>query len=219
MTRSDMSRVPSLAPRRAGPTSTRRQRGAALLFALVVLVILMASGVAVVRSMNASLTGAGNLAFRRDLINQAEQAVAKVVEAEFPKGADATGAAIKALNYSPSPLPANSHGIPEALLSDTKFALVGNTANDLTGMTSDVEIRYVVERLCKDGTQTAEAQGASGCVRPQSGPSGGTAHLGQSGGGGGLSEQIQPIYRVSVRVTGPRNTRVFLQSTFTKPEE
>jgi Tfp pilus assembly protein PilX len=63
------------------PKSLRpaRQRGVVLLFCLIVLVILLAGGVAVVRSMNTSLTSAGNLAFRRDLVNQGERAVSAVL--------------------------------------------------------------------------------------------------------------------------------------------
>lgn len=195
------------------PHARRRERGAALLLALVVLVILMASGVAVMRSMNSSLTGAGNLAFRRDLVNQAEQAVAKVVKVSYPV------AASKDNNYSTVPLAANAQGIPLALLDDTKFAAVGKTTNDLTGATSDVKIRYVVERMCINDTQTADLQGKEGCATPLSNPAGGSAQLRPGGGGGGgLAYVTEPIYRVSARVLGPRNTRVFIQSTFTKPE-
>lgn len=189
----------------------RHQKGAALLLALVVLVILLASGVAVMRSMNSSLTGAGNLAFRRDLVNQAELAIATVVKASYP------AIATTDKNYSTVPLAANAQGIPLALLDDAKFAAVGKTANDLTGATNDVKIRYVVERLCVNDTQSAELQGKEGCATPLNNPAGGSAQL-RPGGGTGLTYVTEPIYRVSARVLGPRNTRVFIQSTFTKPE-
>ena len=61
--------------------SPSRQRGVVLLFCLVILVILLAGGVAVVRSMNSSMFSAGNLAFKRDLLNQGEQAVSQVLRA------------------------------------------------------------------------------------------------------------------------------------------
>ncbi|MET3379023.1 hypothetical protein [Variovorax paradoxus] len=189
----------------------RNERGAALLLALVVLVVLLASGVAVMRSMNSSLAGAGNLAFRRDLVNQAEQAIAKAVKVSYPASAS------KDNNYSTVPLAANAQGIPLALLDDTQFAAVGKTTNDLTGATNDVKIRYVVERLCINDTQTAELQGKEGCATPLSNPAGGSAQL-RPGGSTGLAYVTEPIYRVSARVLGPRNTRVFIQSTFTKPE-
>ena len=61
---------------KASPNS---ERGVALVLALVVLLVLILGGLAVMRSMNTALTTSGNLAFRRDLVNQAEQAVAKAV--------------------------------------------------------------------------------------------------------------------------------------------
>jgi type IV pilus assembly protein PilX len=52
-----------------------RQRGVVLIFTLIILLILTIGAVALMRSMNTSLFSAGNLAFRRDLVNQGEQAV------------------------------------------------------------------------------------------------------------------------------------------------
>lgn len=193
-----------------------RQRGAVLLFTLIVLVILLAGGVAVMRSMNTSLFSAGNLAFKRDLMNQGEQAVSTVMTA-FKTGAlstDATTSNLKSANYSATPLATNAKGIPLALLNDGAFAAVGTTVNDLTGATPDVTIRYVVDQMC-DGTPAALAGQSTGCVT-----------LGSSSGTTGGSSQAmgnQPpsssslLYRLSVRITGPRNTQVFIQTSFTKP--
>ena len=101
--------------------------------------------------MHTSLFSAGNMSFRRDLVNQGEQAVSNVMTA-FKTGAFATSAATQAdnaaLNYSSTALATNAQGVPNALLNQTAFNAVGLAANDITGATPEVKIRYVIDRLC-----------------------------------------------------------------------
>ncbi|SEF34057.1 hypothetical protein ABL840_32205 [Variovorax sp. NFACC27] len=210
--------VPFRAPR------GRRQRGIVLLFCLIVLVILLVGGVAVMRSTHTSLASAGNLAFRRDLASQGEQAASNVLTA-FKSGALKTAtlsaASIPSANYSAVELTANDQGIPLVLLSNssspngTDFtgATFSPTASDLTGATSDVTIRYVIDRLCRAaGTATT-----STCVYSPSSSNvtGGSSQLPASQR---PASTISPVYRLSVRVTGVRSTQVFLQTSFTRPE-
>lgn len=194
-----------------------RQRGVVLLFSLIILVILLAGAVAVIRSMNSSQFSAGNLAFKRDLMNQGEAAVSTVLvslQSGLLSAAGATASNVPAANYSATPLTTNAQGIPNALLSDTTFATMGVASNDITGATPDVKIRYVIDRLC-DGSAAALALQSTGCVFPVSN----NAVLGGSSQGMGKRAPLPValLYRVSVRVTGPRNTQVFIQSTCSKP--
>ncbi|SEM46040.1 Tfp pilus assembly protein PilX [Variovorax sp. YR750] len=188
----------------------KRERGVVLLFCLIVLVILLAGGVAVVRSMHTSLTSAGNLAFRRDLVNQGERAVSAVLTKFATGGTLATATAdVPAENFKASRLDTNAQGMPTVLFDDTAFATVGKTSNDIVDATAQVSIRYVIDRLCTaSGTATS-----TGCVQSSAAPSGGTA--------GPVPPPPPPtatVYRLSMRVSGPRDTQVFLQSTFTKPD-
>lgn len=191
--------------------SPSRERGVVLIFTLIILLILSIGAVALVRSMKTSLATAGNLSFRRDLINQGEQAVSAVITA-FKTGAfsssSATEADNTAANYSSTMLATNAQGVPNALLSDTAFARIGTSANDIVGATSDVNMRYVVDRLC---SVTGPSSGAQ-CVQSTAAPTGGTAP------GNGLPPPSATVYRLSVRVSGPRSTQVFVQTTFTKPD-
>lgn len=210
--------VPFRAPR------GRHQRGVVLLFCLIVLVILLVGGVAVMRSTHTSLASAGNLAFRRDLASQGEQAASNVLTA-FKSGALKTAtlsaASIPSANFSAVELTANDQGIPLVLLSNssspsgTDFtgATFSPTASDLTGATSDVAIRYVIDRLCRaPGTATT-----STCVYSPSSSNvtGGSSQLPASQR---PASTISPVYRLSVRVAGVRSTQVFLQTSFTRPE-
>lgn len=196
----------------------RRERGVVLLFCLVVLVVLLAGGVAVMRSMNASLATAGNLAFRRDLINQGEQATARVLTQFRTGGVLQTPASeaadLTSANYSASRLDTNAQGIPTVLLqSDSAFGAKGSTSNDI--VYNGVTVRYIIDRLC-NATGLPSALGPTGCVYAPS-----TTQV--TGGSSQRARDDLPppssiVYRLSIRVTGPRDTQVFLQSSFTKPE-
>jgi Tfp pilus assembly protein PilX len=199
-------------PIRSWRRGRSRQRGVVLIFTLIVLLILTIGAVALMRSMNTALVGSGNLAFRRDLVNQGEYAVSQVM-AEFQTGGDLSTSAstlsnVLADNYSATMLPTNAEGVPTALLQNTLPTTVGTHA-DLSGMTSDIQIRYVIDRLCSaTGTPTGAL-----CVQSSAAPTGGTA---------GNTATVKPptatVYRLSVRVTGARSTQVFLQTTFTRPD-
>lgn len=197
-----------------------KQGGIVLLFCLIVLVVLLAGGVAIVRSMNVSLSSAGNLAFKRDLVNQGEQAVAKVMALFSGSGALASPAATasdhKDMNYKASALTEfNEQGVPRALLNDTLFDAVGVATNDITNTEAKVTIRYVIERLCSSALAST-ALGAAGCVFPPS------ATDVRGGSSQEIGTRLPPppsiTYRLSMRVTGPRNTQVFLQTSFAKPD-
>jgi type IV pilus assembly protein PilX len=198
--------------------SSVRQRGVVLIFSLLVLLIMAIGAVAILRATNTSLLSSGNLAFHRDLVNQAEQAVS-VVMTEFktngaPLGLNPTTGNVQAANYSATTLLTNAQGVPLALLDDTNgangFLSVGTAANDIVpSATSQVTIRYVIDRLCTNpGTATS-----ANCVQSTGLPTGGTANRNTA-----VAPPSATVYRVSVRVTGPRQTQAFLQTTFTKPD-
>ena len=196
-----------------GRTMMNRQRGVVLIFSLIVLLILAIGAVAVLRSVGSSLLSAGNLAFHRDLVNQAEQAVSSVMT-EFktngPPLNGATTADLPAANYVSTALPTNAQGVPVVLLgNDIVFSTVALPANDIPGATPDVKIRYVIDRLC---TNTGTASSPN-CVQSTGLPTGGTANRNTA-----VAPPSATVYRISVRVDGPRNTQAFLQTTFTKPD-
>lgn len=203
-----------------------RERGVVLLFCLIILVVLLAGGVAVMRSMNTSLFGAGNLAFKRDLVNQGELAIAQAMRAFQTGGALATSTAtsgsLPSANYSAIQLQTNAQGIPRVLLQKTTLTgpdMLGNTfvpsGANITG-SGNATVRYVIDRMC-NANGAFSTIGNSGCIYTPSSteaPGGDQSQLSTPG----PSIPSPPIYRVSVRVDGPRDTQVFLQASFTKPE-
>jgi type IV pilus assembly protein PilX len=198
----------------------RQQRGVVMLFGLLALVIMMIGAVAMIRSMNTQLFNAGNLGFKRDLTNQGERATALVLDALGGVGALSQPAtrqgSLLASNYSATLLAVNSQGLPVALTNDTAFAAVASTANDITDSTQGITVRYVLDRLC---AYTGPAD-PSHCTMSNSGISDGKSATELDGAEHSSSTNpgaVAPlvVYRLSIRVDGPRRTQAFFQSTLT----
>lgn len=204
-----MSR-PSTQPRR--PPAVQSQRGAVLIFALIALVILLIGAVAMTRSMNIGLTSAGNYAFKRDLGNQADRALAQAMAAVTigPLSVPANRLiAIPAANYSPTMLANNAQGLPLALLTDAAFGAVGTSANDINLPNEGITLRYVIDQLC--------APVGAGVPLPPPGPTTCTiATPPEPQGGSSGKPEVPPdpqvVFRVSIRVSGPRGTQSFFQA-------
>lgn len=181
-----------------------------LIFALITLVILLIGAVAISRSITSSQLTLGNIGFKRDLTNQGERALQIALNVVRKTGdlasATARNSNLKSANYSAALLPTNPQGIPMALLSDTEFAKVGTDGKDIKVDDMGVTIRYVIDRLatkdgaCSSSTCTMAAQKVFGTA---------SSELVKA------APPEQPIFRITLRVTGPRKTLSFFQSTFT----
>ena len=205
---------------RPRPTSgPRAQQGVVMLFGLIALAIMLIGAAAMVRSMNTSLFNAGNLGFKRDLTNQAERGVATVLTL-LQSGALGTEAARQSSstvqNYSATMLATNAQGLPNALVSDSSFSTFGSSGNDISVSAQAITVRYLVDRLCVN-TGVAAANHCTMADDPN--PAGGSgsesirAEDSSSGGAGAVGQRV--VYRVSIRVGGPRNTQAFFQTTLT----
>lgn len=185
-----------------------RQRGIILIVTLFALIILMISGIALVRSFDSSLVLAGNMAFKRDLVNQGERGMAAAILSMNGSGALVSEITrqsdLVSSNYSASLLTTDVHGIPTILLNDDTWTTAGMSAADIKDTVSGVTIRYVIDRLCA----VSGAASTANCIVGSYGDKGGTANVKRAAG------ITPPVYRISVRVTGPRNTQTYLQTTF-----
>lgn len=197
-----------------------QQKGVILLVTIIIMGILTLGAAAVAKSMNTSLSNAANLAFRRDLINQAELVfldIKKRLELEDIKNLNKSD---KNLNYSAAMISdddVNEEGIPLCLFdtSSHPFSSCGDASNDYTeesisnsflkeGLRGS-SIRYLIERLCQE-----EHESSSGhCIKNGINISGGSQEDPYSFSG--------VVFRVNLMVTGPRGTQVFVQTTFDKP--
>ena len=196
---------------RFAPRSSRRtlrmQRGVVMVIVLIALMILMIGGIALIRSADTSLLTAGNLAFKRDLVNQGERGIAKVI-AGLKTGNLATETARQsnslADNYSATVLASDTHGVPLVLVDNSAFTTAGMTGADLSDSTAGVTIRYVIDRQC---TATGVYDASTCMTTATASDKGGTSWVKRAG------SESRPIYRISVRVIGPRRTEAYLQRT------
>lgn len=184
-----------------------RPRGIVLPFTLIALVVLLLAGVALIRAMDVSLLQAGNLAFRRDLANQAERGFAQAstllssgaLSTETNREADSL-----ANNYAASRLASNAQGIPTVLVNDSAFTNAGFTGADITDSATGVTVRWVIDRQCA-ATGSALSTSCATANRATDSAADDRYKL--------VNAETQPVYRISVRATGPRNTQAFFQST------
>ena len=199
------------------PRRRTRERGAALLIALVVLVALTMAGIAMMRSVDTATLVAGNIGFRQSTINAADQGIQVAYGYIFPRMAtlatqstdDAANGytGITPLGEAPDwYLTAGNAGWTNAVSCNGGTPATacntfgtGGTAADLAGN----RITYVIHRLC-DNTGTV-------CGQTPGNPSTG-------GGGINMSDPnffVPPPsqhFRVTVRVNGPRNSVAYVQT-------
>lgn len=205
--------------RRRSAARQRAQQGVVMLFGLIALALMLIGAAAMVRSMNTSLFNAGNLGFKRDLTNQAERAVGSVVTL-LQTGALNTDTARQSSsttqNYSATLLASNAQGLPTALVADSSFSAAGASSNDLTIAGQAITVRYLVDRMC---VNTGAASSSHCTMADDPNPPGGSgsesirAEDASAGGAGAVGQRV--VYRVSIRVVGPRNTQAYFQTTLT----
>jgi|SRR5450830_407418 len=187
----------------------KNQSGIVMIFTLIALLLLMLSSVALIRSTDTSMLIAGNLAFKRDLINQGETAIS-MIKTNFASGVmvDTTKRQTNqtAQGYFATIQASDSNGIPTLLLNTSTFDST-YSSNVITNSTSQITIRYMIDRMCL----STGAPDSSVCSVTSLGAvkGGGSKDSGKS-----LGATI-PVYRISIRITGPRNTETFMQSSFT----
>lgn len=198
------------APRMRRPLR-RRQHGIIMVIALITLAIMMIGAVAALRSMNATLAGAGNVGMKRDMANQAEVALRKAMDnlnALTSPNADDTSR-----NYSAVMLPVTPEGIPTVLVGANPATLDGKgNASNVVNLTSasaygsytapNVTMYYAIDRLCQSGGAFA----TTSCLTPSNVAQGGNSNI-------NLPTNVKPLYRVTVRVDGPRGAQSFYQAT------
>jgi type IV pilus assembly protein PilX len=206
--------------------SIKRQKGIVLFIALVALVVLALASVALIRSVDTSTLIAGNLAFKQSATTSADAGVESAITMLTNMKNDAANAGKNVLNdatHTFNITPATHNGYyssadpalnltNEATWNDVNNAVVstGNAGNlDNSGN----KIQYIVQRMCRtpnvainnaDCLFSAAAEDKNGQQIP----------LPQNvcfGPGCPVAGQT-PQIRVTVRVSGPRNSVSYVQA-------
>jgi type IV pilus assembly protein PilX len=184
-----------------------RQRGAVLLIALIMLVALTMAGLALMRSVSTSNIIAGNLAFQQAATHSAGAGIETAVS--WLQANTAAGA----LDWSK---PDNSTGLnyvaqrqdPASGQSWDDFwgTLPAKFINRLPEDDAGNTVSFVIHRLCNSEGAPAYPGCSAPAVNVQS--------AGNSQGSGvvALNPTREIYYRITARVTGPRNTLSYVQA-------
>ncbi|SNT29812.1 Tfp pilus assembly protein PilX [Noviherbaspirillum humi] len=186
-------------------------RGIVLIIVLVVLLAMAIASVALVRSVYTTNIVAGNIAFHQSALHASQLGV----EAAYAwlrnqpalqlnmsiESTSATPVAYVAFREDPAEGQSWEDFWNQVLVPAKQ---VNTLPNDDTGGNT---VAYVIHRLCQ--TAGASTAGANCDARPSVNPAG----TGSKGAGVIAINAVSPIYyRVTVRVSGPRNTVRFVQS-------
>ncbi len=186
-----------------------RQSGVVLYVALVVMVGMMLAGVALLRSVGAGQSVAGNLAFKQNATSAGDRGVNGALSYLRPASAASTPSSAELAANQPNKgyfasWDPNFNPLTYDWDGNTSAAgpVIEATANDGTGN----RVRYVVHRLCAN----AGALSGNNCVSVMDGTTLGTA------GGGASATGIAPpppppYFRITTRIDGPRNTVSYTQ--------
>ena len=192
------------------------QSGVVLIVTLIALVLLMIASVALIKSTESTSLIAGSIGFKRDMVNQAERAM-PTIRTRFITGTlsnEATrNANLASANYSAFILPTDAKGLPTVLANTASFDTTYST-NNITDSDAVITVRYVIDRMCF----AAGSVNATNCILGTSVTDvGGNIKgiQGVGGSGGKVSGSDRALYRISMRVSGPRNAETYMQSTFT----
>lgn len=200
--------------------SSVRQRGVVLFIALIVLVAMSLAAVALTRSADTANIVAGNQAFKQGALSSTDIGVAAAM-AEFnttPAGTlssdtnthtSAAANCYKAVTFSPGEM--DYRGVPRLLLDPTAIQAPFLAAFDTTysacqvaGVTGEI-VRYIIDRQC-DPTMEGLAANNTNCGSVSTTTPARTDNDKHTG-----SETV-PMYRVTVRVDGPRHAASYTQT-------
>jgi type IV pilus assembly protein PilX len=193
------------------PILHRAQRGVVLFIALIVLVAMTLAGIALMRNVDSGTVIAGNLAFRQTATHVAdigvEAARSWLTSTSTSLFNDSSSNGYYATWQESIDLLGNDPG-----KADYNWGGAVTTTGAHAGPTG-YTVRYVIHRLCQS---TGDPTGSSAnCVKTSvSSSSTSTGTKGAAAYGSyAITVPTAALYRITVRVDGPRNTMGYIQST------
>lgn len=215
------------------PTSRKKlghslkQRGVVLFFALIALVVMSLAAVALIRSVDTSTLIAGNLASKQAATNSGDAGIENAIA-----WMAATETANIILNvYTDAPHPFNITNAANGYYSNADPALnlfAAATWNAITAIPPVIDssgntVSYIIQRMCRTTNALLYTQENNVVVPPQTGCLFSAAALDKDGMEIKLPQEIcdgpgcpkggqAPLYRITARITGQRNTVSYIQT-------
>jgi len=188
-----------------------RERGVVLFIALIALVALTLAGIAIVRSVDTGNVVSGNMAFRQAALQRSDLGVQAAFIA-LPGILAASKDANIANQYFALRQTVDSNGIPTTV--NWANVVCHDDANLVVTCSGDYQVKYIIERMCDQQTNgsTTVTNVQSYCFADVSTSKGGT-----KGSFGDIFTSADAVYyRVTVQVSGPRNTQAYVQALISK---
>ena len=190
----------------------QRQRGVVLVFALIALLALMFAGIAIVRSVDTANLISGNMAFRQAALQSSDIGV----EAAFialPNIVATSKDANIANQYYALRQTVDGSGVPTTI-NWANVSCRDNANAVVTCSSQEYQVKYIIDRMCdqqtNNSTTISDIQGY--CFAD--------INTGKGGSKGAFSAVFTSAdavyYRVTVQVTGPRNTVAYVQALISK---
>jgi type IV pilus assembly protein PilX len=206
----------------------RTQRGVSLIFALITMVALSLAAVALIRSVDTGTLVLGNLGFKQDSLQGADDASRTAINwlsnnvADTRLHTDWADMAYYATLSNPTsdPLDVTGNGTGARTLIDWAGNACGGhtpclSTRAISGMANGVTARYVILRLCNiTGDPTAPGTGIQ-CARPlvnvanESGERGSLSYANSQRIG---ATTISQYFRILVRAQGGRDTATYTET-------
>lgn len=180
----------------------RAQKGAILFFTLIALVAMTLAALAMIRSVDTANAVSGNIALKQGAIQEADKIMNTAFACLDSGGvlvANDLGNSVSTCNYYSflQPDVNQPYGIPDVLETTT------GTSNAATGNTSS----YIIERMCTlAGSTSADDVPGQSCVESPFGKAASKTNKGK-----GALTPPQALYRISMKISGPRNVAAYSQ--------
>lgn len=190
----------AISPKRSFKSS---QAGVVLFFALIALVVMSLAAVALIRSVDTNSLIAGNLSFKQSSMLSADRGVENAITWLKTKNANSLNSDLAANGYY-----ATSDVLPHL---DAKVLVDASGLADMTD-TQGNAISYVIQRMCSQqgaNTNSYDKRLINCLFSP--GPDTNPKEPGPLGPPKTLPTK-QIVYRVTVKVVGPKNTTSYIQT-------
>ena len=202
-------------------TLRRGQRGVVLFIALIALVVLSLASVALIRSVDTGTIIVGNLAFRQAATTSGDAGIAaafvtldamsnsEVIDPATGFTGLPTKFAGHVLNNTNASAGYYSNADPNLSLSAEATWNTGSVLVTPDPDSSGNSVRYLIQRMCVTADQLLSEDN---CTLWDKDTDTGSKRAKDSTEAGLARPIPPPLYRVTVRITGPRNTLSYIQA-------
>lgn len=185
----------------------RRQRGVVMLLALIVLIAMSLTGIALFRSVDSGVLVVGNLSMQKSATRSGDSGTEAAITW---LGNNSSGATLYTDNTGAGYVANGLLEVPSSSQTWADYWTVLTATHTPATLATDGagnQVSYLIQRLCQfSGAPNA---GGTNCVFAPS-----TTGAGSSKGAGVIALSVSNVvyYRITAKISGPRNTTSYVQA-------